>query len=637
MEGNVKKNFTRLIVFVLCLVVFSGLIVARYTQLALESGNLAVAEDSGKGDRGMILDRNGRILAMDTPKYDVSIWRPSTDPDVFRKEISQLASILGVPGASLLSRYDTGIQDYFYVAKRLSSDQVKPLVEAISEGRFKGVQVDEVSGRIYPEGNLASHLVGFTGEGNVGLDGIEIKYDEQLKPKQRKSEDGTGRLLDSTRKTPRGDTITLTIDANLQYLLEEIIGKARKDNGAESAFAIAMDVLSGEILAYVSVPTFDLNSYASYSREVRRDLLSLYSYEPGSVFKIFSMASVLDMGAITPQTVFDCDGAYRKTLSNGEKIVIKDLGVYGKQNLAGILALSSNAGVGYAADRVSDIDLYTRLKSFGFGMKTGVGLSGESSGSLREPDTWSARSKPTISIGQEVMVTPLQMVAAAAAVANGGVLLKPTTVLRIESADGDLVFEQKPQAIRRVISEESSRAIIKAMESASSMEGTGWRAKVSDIRMAVKTGTAQMVDPKTRMYSDKDFIASTLGIFPADSPRVALYVVLVKPRGVSYLGGQIAAPVLRAATEATISCIDLERGKTLAVVHEGAVTIPPAREVGIGEVMPDLTGFSKKELLPLLVRKDLRVVIEGNGYVVSQKPLVGTKLAEGAAITLRLE
>jgi cell division protein FtsI (penicillin-binding protein 3) len=169
------------------------------------------------------------------------------------------------------------------------------------------------------------------------------------------------------------------------------------------------------------------------------------------------------------------------------------------------------------------------------------------------------------------------------------------------------------------------------------MEGTGWRAKVSDIRMAVKTGTAQMVDPKTRMYSDKDFIASTLGIFPADSPRVALYVVLVKPRGVSYLGGQIAAPVLRAATEATISCIDLERGKTLAVVHEGAVTIPPAREVGIGEVMPDLTGFSKKELLPLLVRKDLRVVIEGNGYVVSQKPLVGTKLAEGAAITLRLE
>lgn len=248
-----------------------------------------------------------------------------------------------------------------------------------------------------------------------------------------------------------------------------------------------------------------------------RDLLSLYSYEPGSVFKLFSMASILDLGAITPATVFDCDGAYRKTLPSGEKILIKDLGVYGKQNLAGVLALSSNAGVGYASDRVSEQDLYQRLLSFGFGARTGVGLSGESPGSLREPEKWSGRSKPTIAIGQEVMVTALQMISAASAIANGGFLLKPSSVSRIESADGELLFRHEPQVLRRVVSGVSARAILDAMEHTASLQGTGWRAKVPDIRMAVKTGTAQMIDPKTRAYSDKDYIASTWVSFPPTS------------------------------------------------------------------------------------------------------------------------
>jgi len=412
---------------------------------------------------------------------------------------------------------------------------------------------------------------------------------------------------------------------------------AVRSNGAESAFALAMDVRTGEILAYVAEPRFDLNNYSMYNVEARRDLLSLYSYEPGSVFKVFSMASVLDMGAITMKTVFDCDGAYRRTLPSGEKIVIKDLGVYGRQTLAGVLAHSSNAGVGYASDRVSEVDLYDRLTSFGFGMKTGIGLSGESSGSLREPESWSARSKPTIAIGQEVMVTPLQMVTAAAAIANGGLLLKPTTVARIETADGEKVFVHEPQVVRRVVSAETSRAILSAMETAASLEGTGWRAKVSDIRMAVKTGTAQMIDPKTRAYSDKDYIASTLGIFPADNPRIALYIAIVKPRGASYLGGQIAAPVLRDAAEAVLSCIDVDRGKSPTIVHENSVLLTAEPEAVIGSTMPDLTGYSKRSLLPLLERKDIRVVINGNGYVLSQEPPPGSAVREGERIAFTLK
>lgn len=630
------KHKIRLVFALVVLVVFAGLVVARYAQLALSTKAQGGATDTREGERGSILDRNGSVLAMDIPKYDVSVWRPSSKSEVFLKELPELAALVGMDKEALRARYVDGSQNYFYIAKRLSAEAAEPLRIAIAAGKFKGVQIDEISGRLYPEGNLAAHLIGFTGEGNIGRDGIENKYDESLRPKLRKAEDGTGRVLDGDRKIPKGDTLTLTIDANLQFKLEDLMDEARRSNGAETAMAIAMDVNTREILAYVASPRYDLNTYGSATLELRSDPLSLFAYEPGSVFKIFTMASILDMGLITPSTQFDCDGAYRRTLPNGERIVIGDLGFYGKQNLAGILALSSNAGVGYASDRISEIDLYQRLKSFGFGMKTGVGLSGESAGAMRVPERWSARTKPTIAIGQEVQVTALQMITAAAAVANGGILLKPTAVAKIETADGELAFEHKPQAVRRVLSESSAASIVKAMEAAASLEGTGWRAKVSDIRMAVKTGTAQMIDPKTRGYSETDYIASTLGIFPADDPQIALYVALVKPRGASYLGGQIAAPVVRAAIEATLSQIDIKRGKVEELVHGGEVILPKGREALVGETMPDFIGYSKKELLPLLERSDLRVAIEGNGYVVSQQPKAGTPIEKGQKLQFTL-
>jgi cell division protein FtsI (penicillin-binding protein 3) len=632
-----KKIDRRLVPLLAGLGLFAMLVFARYAQLAFAPARDKASDEALEGERGSIVDRNGHALAMDVPKYDVSIWRPATDKQKFEKELPELASIMGVPAEPLLAKYRDGSQNYFYAAKRLGSESAERVEAGLKAGKFKGIQVDEISGRLYPEGKLASHLVGFTGEGNAGLDGIENKYNDELSPKPRKAQDGTGRLLDSDAKKPQGDKVTLTLDANLQFAIEQIMDQAIKTNGAESAFAVVMDVRTGEILAYVGEPGFDLNDYGSSTSEIRRDPMTLFSYEPGSVFKIFSMASILDIGAIDENTIFDCDGAYRRTLPNGQKIVIKDLGVYGKQNLAGILAHSSNAGVGYASDRISEAELYARLSSFGFGAKTGVGLSGESPGSLRDPSKWSARSKPTIAIGQEVLVTPLQMITAASAVANGGLLLKPTAVSKIETADGEVVFQHEPEVVRRVVSEETAKTMLKALETVASLEGTGWRAKVADVRMAVKTGTAQMIDPATRAYSDKDYIASTLGIIPADAPKVVLYVALVKPRGASYLGGQIAAPVLKEVAEAVLATIDLDRGKTPTVVHGGEVSLPVIRRAEVGQTMPDLTGYSKRELLPLLERKDLKVLIQGEGYVASQEPLPGEGVGEGAVIQLNLK
>ncbi|MCE5255274.1 MAG: transpeptidase family protein [Spirochaetaceae bacterium] len=631
-----RKN-GRLVAFAAVLAVFAGFILARYLQLALAHDDRTYASEEIEGERGEILDRNGRVLAMDIPKYNVSIWRPNTRPEVFKAEIAELSKILGVPADEITAKYMDGTQNYFYLGKRYSADQVQPIKDGQKAGRFKGVQIDEISGRLYPEGELGSHLIGFTGEGNKGLDGIEIKYDEDLSPKPRKARVTPEYSTISTQKMPKGNTVTLTIDANLQFMLEEIARKAQVENKADNVIGLAMDVQSGEILAYVAEPGFNLNNYMDFDTKTRQDLISLSSYEPGSVFKIFSMASILDTGGITPDTMFDCDGAYRKTLPNGEKIVIKDLGVYGKQNMAGILAHSSNAGVGYASDRISEIDLYERLKSFGFGSKTGIGLSGESAGSLRPPEKWSARSKPTIAIGQEVMVTALQMITAASAVANGGILMKPVTVKQIETADGEIVYSHEPQEVRRVVSQETAKQMLTALETVSSMEGTGWRAKVKDLRMGVKTGTAQMIDPKTRAYSDTDYIASTLAVFPIEAPKIALYIVIIKPKGASYLGGQIAAPVLREATEAVLSCIDIERGKSPLITHGNAISLPKAKEAVIGTLMPDLTGYPKQALLPLLERKDISVTIAGEGYVKSQSPEPGTAIVQGMAIKLILD
>ena len=631
-----RKN-GRLISFLAVIAIFAGLIVARYFQLALAHDDKNFAQQDLSGERGQIVDRNGHVLAMDVPKYNVSIWRPNTKPETFVGEIPELARILGISPQEIEAKYHDGSQNYFYIAKRCTAEQVQPVKDAQKQGKFKGVQVDEISGRLYPEGELASHLIGFTGEGNKGLDGIEIKYDEDLSPKPRKTKVTEDYSTISTQKTPKGNTVTLTIDANLQFMIEDIARKALADNKADNVMGLVMDVKSAEILAYVAEPGFDLNSYMDSDEKARRDIISLSSYEPGSVFKIFSMASILDTGAITPDTIFDCDGSYRRTLPNGQKIVIKDLGVYGKQNMAGILAHSSNAGVGYAFDRISETDLYERLKAFGFGSKTGVGLSGENPGSLKPPEKWSARSKPTIAIGQEVTVTALQMITAASAVANGGILLRPTTVKRIESADGDLLYNHGPEQVRRVISEQTAKQMLAALETVSSMEGTGWRAKVKDLRMGVKTGTAQMIDPKTHAYSDTDYIASTLGIFPIEDPKIVVYIVIVKPKGASYLGGQIAAPVLREATEAVLSCIDIDRENSPLITHSNVVSLPQQQEAQIGSQMPDLTGYPKQALIPLLARKDIRVTVTGNGYVKMQDPEPGTAVTPGMKISLTLE
>ena len=435
---------------------FAAFVLVRYAYLALTPAKDS-APAAAESERGRISDREGRVLAMDSPLYDIAVWRPETDRQAFPRDAAKLAAITGMSESEIMDRWSKGNSDFFYLAKRAQPQAAKAIQDAKDAGAFAGVIADKVEGRLYPEKRLASHLVGFVGDGNSGLAGIEMRCDDELL--------GSGRSL------------TLTIDADIQFSLERIAREAMTSTGAQAVMLLAADAKTGEILAYVAMPDFDPNDYASSPPESWYDWPSVFHYEPGSVFKVFSMASVLDLGGATLDTTFTCDGAYHKTAPSGEKITIKCLGVHGVVDIQKILEFSCNAGAAYASDTVGAPDFFGKLRGFGFGSRTGLVVPSETPGLLRSPETWSLRSKPTIAMGQEVFVSAVQMVAAATAISNGGVLLKPSVVRRAIERDGTVAYTNEAQSVRRVVSEETAAAILSAMETVSS-----WAARAREPR-----------------------------------------------------------------------------------------------------------------------------------------------------------
>jgi len=622
-----ERRHLRYWIAIALLAAFSAVIIVRYAKLAAE-GPSPSSRRIPEVVRGSILDRQGRPLAVDTNLYNIAIWRPELEKDRWVEDARQIERALGLEAGSIQKTIEASRSDFLYAVKRIPASQAQEIQTIKREQGLPGFVVEKVHGRLYPERNLASHVVGFVGNENYGLTGIEAKYEEELSPKaSRKSSEGI----------IYGNQVILTIDADAQFNLERIARKAYQDNDAESVLLMAMRASTGEILSYVSIPDFDPNDFLAYPETSWADRPAMYAFEPGSVFKVFSMAGLMELGGIDEHSVFVCDGAYEREVPSGEDIRIRCLGVHGRVTIKEILEYSCNAGAAYASDTVSTLDFYDILREFGFGSRTGLPLPGESPGSLREPKTWSLRSKPTIAMGQELLVTAAQMTAAAGAIANGGVLLKPRLVSRVLAPDGSVVSEEPIQPVRRVLSPETADKILKAMEAAAGEAGTGHRAAISDVRLAVKTGTAQMIDPATGRYSEDDFIASCLGIFPANDPEIVLYLAIVKPRGKSTYGGRIAAPVIREAAESLITLYGLDRASTPEQVHSGRIVLPKPGLVRIGDTMPDLRGTPKRLLLPLLSRTDLAVTIEGAGYVVSQEPSPGARITTGTKIRLVLE
>ena len=632
-RGEPARAHRRLFIFASLLGLIAIGLVVQLVRLAIvlpsrEGGDQLVLPEV---QRGSILDRQGRILAITTRMQRVSVWTPAVT--AAEETATGLGRALGMDPAAVLDTIRKR-DGYAVIKRRITPEEAEAIQKLKSDGMLAGVSVENDFSRFYPQGRLASHVVGYVGADNVPLDGVEYTFNDELAPQP----------VGTDSQTVYGDQVFLTIDLDAQYAADKAARAAMEVNKPDAITILVMAAHTGEILAYTALPDFDPNEFQQPSPRI--DPASLVNrpvtaaYEPGSVFKIFSLSSMLDQHAISPTDRFP-SGFYEKKFPSGETVRIRDIMAHGDLVPQQIIEFSSNVGAAYASERIDSDSFYRVLTRFGFGKPTGIPLQGETTGLLRPVSQWSARSKPTITFGQEISVSAVQIMAACTAIANGGVLLKPLIVKKIVSPQGTVVKEFAREPLWEVISPESARTMLSWMETATLSAGTAHRAAVDGVRISAKTGTAPVTNTKTGAYSESDFIASMIGIFPTDDPQYIVYVVVQNPRGQSYYGSQIAAPIFRDVAISLMDSAGIPRAGTVAVPSPRPAAAPaagsPGTQVSVGAPMPDLHGTPKKLLLPLLLRSDVLVTISGSGYVVSQQPPAGTRVQPGMKISLELQ
>jgi cell division protein FtsI (penicillin-binding protein 3) len=521
------------------------------------------------GERGTITDRNGEILArnMDVPSLFAD---PSAMPHP-RDVARQLARVLP-ESARTLERRLVSPGRHFAWLHRKSDPALARKVLALD---LPGVHQVPESRRFYPKGKLLGHILGFAGMDNEGLSGIEQAFDDRLAGGRIVyvvERDALGRHIspsdaDFSRPT-HGADLRLTIDEVVQYHVERELDRAMETTHARGALAVAMDPDTGEVLAMAVRPEFDPNRAEDFRASDFRDRIITDPYEPGSVLKVFVAASALDAGVVHLDDVIDCENG-TMPFRGGP---IHDHKPYGDLTYRDVLVKSSNIGSAKVAMRLGDERLYEALRKFGFGRRTGVELTGESPGVLLPVSRWSGRSIASVAIGQEVMVTPLQLVAAASAVANGGWLMRPHVVADLAGPEG--TTRTDPTPVRRVVSTATAAALREALTGVASPDGTAPEAALAGYRVAGKTGTAQKASEEHRGYAHGKYIASFLGMVPADDPRLVILVVMDEPEGRLYYGGQVAAPVFKAIAEPVLAYLgvhpETERTVQLAAGSPGA-------------------------------------------------------------------
>jgi cell division protein FtsI (penicillin-binding protein 3) len=607
---NLKRRYIVVFSF---LAIFLLYLLTHYALLMIK-GELPPAsrQNINLPERGSILDRNGRFLAIQIRFADVSVWRPSIkDVDVLADE---LAAILDMSSSEIREKINASESNFLYLKRHIDDGTARHLSALLEEKKIRGVMIQPIVGRVYPEKNLASQIVGFVGDRN---EGVEYAFND---------------VLSGVDNNGKGSNVVLTIDTYIQYILQQIAAKTMEETKAEAVIFAAMDPRTGDILGSASLPDFDPNNIRASDANSRMNRTAIWAFEPGSTFKVFSMAALLDSGAISGNSTFVCNGVY--TPSRGSPI--NCLGRHGRVTAREIIINSCNAGAAYASDNINSGAFYKLLSDFGFGSRTGAGSPGETAGYLVRSENWSDRSKPTIAFGQEIAVSAYQILQASTVIANDGILVQPRLVSKIVSADGKKETEWKNGEKRRVISAETARALRSYMVDTASSIGTGWRAGVQDLSLGVKTGTAQIIDPATRKYSETDFIASCLALLPAENPSLILYLAVIKPQGIIF-GSRIAAPAIREAAESLIDYLGIPRGRNPQIDHPPSVNIPQERLPAIGTTMPDFSGIAKRTLLPLLLRDDINVEIRGDGWVRRQSPPEGTPVTPGMKIILELE
>ena len=592
--------------------------------------------------RGPIVDRQGGALATSTATESLFVQPRSVGDPV--RVATRLAPILGQPQSEVHAAL-TSARSFVWLRRKLPptmAEQVKAL-------REPGLGFLPEPLRLYPNRELGAHVLGFEG-GEGGLEGIERAFNADLAGQPGKAivgRDALGREVAAPhvlQQPQPGHGVMLTIDKTIQYIAVRVVDAAYRRTHSKAAMAVVLDPRTGDVLAMAMRPTFNPNAFLDVaSSDAWRNRAVTDPFEPGSTFKVIMAAAALEEGVVRPEDrIYAENGAI--TLAG---TTIRDWKKYGWLTFAEVLQNSSNVGsikVGMSLGR----DRYYRyMKAFGFGAPTGVGLAGESRGLLREPQRWSLLSLPTMSIGQEISVTALQLVTAFGAIANGGTLMQPRLVRSTFDADGQEARRFEAKALRQVISPTTARTLTNLMTGVVE-SGTGHFAAIPGYAVAGKTGTAQKLDPSTKRYSHAPGVLSFVGFAPADEPRFVMLVALDEPRNEKW-GSEAAAPIFSAIGREILRYLEVPPrdvqpvqivtgppAEPLAPPRMRLVSTAEAREPDGTRRMPDLGGKTLRQALETLEPLRIDVRLAGQGRVVRQLPAAGDPLEPGAVARLTL-
>ncbi len=630
-----KRIHTRikivLLILIVCLILIIGKVfytqVIDYKKLNYLANQLWNRNLPIMADRGKIYDRNGVVLA-DNITTTSLVLIPNQIKN--KEEVAtKLAEILNVSYEEM----------YKHVSKQTSIERVHPegrklsyeIADKINSLKYDGVYLVKESTRSYPYKNLLSHTLGFVGIDNQGLSGLELMYDSYLTGKSgaiKYISDAKGNKLELTEsyEAPQdGVNMTLTINYELQAVLERELDNAVSKYNPDQALGIAMNPKTGEILAIASRPDFNPSEYQNYTvEEINRNLPVWMTYEPGSTFKIITLSAALEEKLID----LDKDTFYDGGSVNVENARIKcwKHGGHGAQTYLQVVENSCNPGFVSIGQKLGKEKLFEYINAFGFGEKTGVDLNGEASGILFKLDKVGPVELATTSFGQGVSVTPIQQITAVSAAINGGTLIKPYIVKSLNEPETNTVIKSFESDIKRkVISEDTSEKVRYALESVVT-NGTGRNAFIDGYRVGGKTGTAQKV--KDGRYMVGNYIVSFIGFMPANDPEIVVYIAVDNAKGITQYGGTIAAPIARTILQESIDILNIKKPvgaseKKYNYLDRKYATVPDVTNMSLKEAIQNLKGF--------------KVEYTGTGSkVIYQSPSKNTRIFEGETVKLML-
>ena len=629
-----ESSLRRLTVLIVIAILFSIVLLLRLFQIQIlnrgkyveKARNQYLYASELKPTRGIIFDRKLRYLAINRNSYSLGVDVTKViDPDSAAHHFSNIFD----KGMNYYLEQLQGDRTFFWLAR----DASETIVNQIEDLKIAGVRVIKEPKRYYPQNRLAAQLIGFTDIDLNGLSGVELTKNQVLQGSHGLAvyqKDAFGNTLTDpnypAKKPQKGKNVILTIDNTYQWIAEEEIKYAVETFDAEAATVIISKPLSGEILAMAVKPSFDPNNAGQFSPSSWRNRAITDSYEPGSTFKPVIMSAVLEEGLKSPEDLIFCENGKYKIYDR----TIEDVKGYGWLSVSKVIKKSSNIGMAKIVKEANKNIIYQYVRDFGFGVKTGIELPGETTGEFKNTIEWSKFTPIAMSYGYEISVTPIQMVMAFGAIANGGFLLKPRIYLVVSDEPSKEIEKIQPEVIRRVISDSTSKMIVRMLEDVV-LDGTGRRAFVKGLRIAGKTGTTKKYDPQSKRYDDDKFISSFIGFFPAESPQVLVYVMVDNPKQ-AYLGGEVAAPTFKRILQRIFRIIEIEK--------QYVAQPELINEDGNGKHIhvPDLMNKRVQVAEEIIEKLGLKFIIENEGDLIfAQNPRPATKVEPGTEVVVKLK